>query len=200
MLSTRVKLEIAAVIVVLLVLAAIGGSWLAAREDGIRLKATLEAQNGVIAEAGKREAAREAALKDSLAQLEDLKKRTQAPQDVVRQLPRLLPLPQPITLSVAGPASQRAGTDAALPAAPVAQMPVEDLKPLFDFAADCKACQARLAASDAARQDDAVKLKAVTIERDAAVKAAKGGGKWASVRTAAKWLLIGGAIGYAAHR
>jgi hypothetical protein len=38
-------------------------------------------------------------LKDSLVHPGDLKKRTQSPTQVVQRLPRLIPLPQPITLT-----------------------------------------------------------------------------------------------------
>lgn len=201
MLTPRHKLEIAGALVALVAIAIVGGSWLGAREEGIRLKATLDAQNDVIADAGKREAAREAALKDSLIELEDLKKRTQTPQEVVRQLPQVLPLPQPITFNLPAalaqgdasraPASILAGTqDATIPAA--------DLKPLFDFAATCKECQAKLAVAVQDKADDEIKIKALGKERDAAITAAKSGSKWTRIKKAAKWFGWGALAGAAA--
>jgi hypothetical protein len=193
--TTRVKLEIAGAILALLVLGIVGGSWLGAREEGIRLKATLDAQNAVIDAAGKREAAREEALKESLATLEDLKKRTRTPQDVVRQLPQVLPLPQPITLSLPPSLVQGAGNKADSPVPQTATIPAADLKPLFDFAATCKECQQKLSSAEQDKADDAVKIAALTKQRDAAVTAAKGGSKWERIKRATKWLLIGVAAG-----
>lgn len=55
-----------------------------------------------------------------------------------------------------------------------AVLPAADLKPLYDFALDCKACQAKLAASQADLTDEKTKTTALTKERDAAVTVAKG--------------------------
>jgi hypothetical protein len=202
MLTLRVKLEITAAILALVAVAIVGGSWLGAREEAIKLKATLDAQNAVISDAGKREAARDSALRDSLAAVEDLRKRTQTPQEAIRALPQVLPLPQPITLNLPAAVSNADPTRAGLkPDAPVPQtatIPAADLKPLFDFAATCKECQAKLAAATADKADDAVKIGALTKERDAAVTAAKGGSKWQRIKRSAKWFAVGAAIGAAA--
>lgn len=195
MLTTRVKLEIAGGILALMVVGIIGGSWLGAREEGIRLKATLDAQNSVIADAGKREAERESALRDSLSQLEDLKKRTQSPQEVIRQFPAVLPLPQPITLNLPAALAQGDLAKAGVQPGQTATIPAEDLKPLFDFAATCKECQAKNQVLEQDAVDDAVKIAALTKERDAAVTAAKGGSKWRRFKSAAKWVIIGAAAG-----
>jgi len=195
MLSTRHKLEIAGALLALLAIAIIGGSWLGAREEGIRLKATLDAQKDVLAAAEKREADRAAVLKDSLAQLEDLKKRTQSPQQVVRQLPAVLPLPQPITLNVPATLPQGQPSKEGSEPEQTATIPAADLKPLFDFAATCKECQAKVLALEQDKADDAVKFDAVVKERDAAIDAAKGGGKWKRIKRAGKWFLIGAAGG-----
>ncbi|MBZ5700240.1 MAG: hypothetical protein LAN84_00175 [Acidobacteriia bacterium] len=195
MLTLRHKLEIAGALLALLALAIVGGSWLGAREDGIRLKATLAAQNSVLADAGKREAAREAVLKDSLAQLEDLKKRTQTPTQVIRALPGVLPLPQPITLSLPAALAQGDPSKAGVQPGQTATIPAADLKPLFDFAADCKACRERVMVLEQNKADDAVKVGALVKERDAAVTAAKGGSKWQRIKRAAKWFAIGAAAG-----
>jgi hypothetical protein len=208
MLTPRVKLEIAAAILGLVAVAIVGGSWIGAREEAIKLKATLDAQNAVISDAGKREAQRDAALKDSLAAVEDLRKRTQTPQDAIRALPQVLPLPQPITLNLPAAVLQadpsRAGLKPDAPVPQTATIPAADLKPLFDFAATCKECQQKLAAATADKVDDAVKITALTKERDAAVTAAKGGSKWQRMKRAAKWFAIGAGAGAiaaaAAHR
>jgi hypothetical protein len=195
MLALRVKLEIAAAVLGLAAVAIAGGSWLGAREEGIRLQATLDAQNSVIADAGKREAAREAALKDSLSQLEDAKKRTQTPVQVVQALPQVLPLPQPITLNLPAALAQGEPKLGGTQPGQTAEIPAADLKPLYDFAITCKECQARVISLQQDKADDGVKIGALVKERDAAVNASKGGGKWQRVKRAAKWFVVGAAAG-----
>ncbi len=74
-------------------------SWLASRDEQRRLRAALAAQNQLLEAADARERARQSALADMLAQIEKLKRATQTPQQIVRELSKYLPLPQPITLA-----------------------------------------------------------------------------------------------------
>jgi hypothetical protein len=74
-------------------------------------------------------------------------------------------------------------------------LPAADLKPLYDFALDCKACQAKLTASQGDLNDEKVKSAALTKERDAAVQAAKGGSALRRIARAAKWFALGAAAG-----
>ncbi len=76
-----------------------------------------------------------------------------------------------------------------------AVLPAADLKPLYDFALDCKACGAKLAASQGDLSDEKVKTAALTKERDAAVQAAKGGTALRRIARAAKWFALGAAAG-----
>lgn len=74
------------------------------------------------------------------------------------------------------------------------EIPQEDLKPLFDFSADCKACQIT-----AAKQKQAIMLlgqevESLRAERDAALNASKGGGFWSRLKSNAHWFAIGGAV------
>ncbi len=85
-----------------------------------------------------------------------------------------------------------------LPDAPTAQIPVADLKPLFDYVQDCRSCQAKLAAAKQDSVDNAAKLGAVTKERDAALATAKGGTFWRRLRRNALWFVIGAGAGAAA--
>ncbi len=190
MLSLRSKIELTAGVLILAAIAVIAGSWIAAKRDAAKLKTTLAAQTAVIADAAKREANRAKALADSLAAIEDLKKKTTAPAAVVKNLPAFLPLPVPITIEKAAPGMTAAEIQS-LPAV----LPAADLPALFAFAANCKECDEKLAAAMADRADDAVKLKAMTKERDDAVTAFKGGSKWTRIKKAAKWLAIGVAMG-----
>ena len=74
-------------------------------------------------------------------------------------------------------------------------IPAADLKPLYDFALDCKACQARLSAAQNDLADERQKTAALTKQRDAALRAVKGGSAWRRVSRAAKWFVIGAAAG-----
>jgi hypothetical protein len=75
-----------------------------------------------------------------------------------------------------------------------------DLKPLYDYVQDCRACQAQLAASNANLHDEQARSAALTRERDAAVTAAKGGSFWRRLKRNATWLSIGAAAGLVLSR
>jgi hypothetical protein len=81
-----------------------------------------------------------------------------------------------------------------------AVLPAADLKPLYDFALDCKACQAKLTAVQSDLVDEKTKTAALTKERDAAVTAAKGGSALRRIARAAKWFAIGAAAGAVAAK
>jgi hypothetical protein len=81
-----------------------------------------------------------------------------------------------------------------------AVLPAADLKPLYAFALDCKACQAKLTASQADLTDEKIKTAALTKERDSAVTAAKGGSALRRIARAAKWFAIGAAAGAVAAK
>jgi hypothetical protein len=203
---TRHTLETAAFCAALLIAALAFHAWLASRDEQQRLHATLAAQKQVLDAADVRERARDTALNATLAEIDNLKRATQTPAQVLRELPKYLPLPEPITLAQTdkpAPVSPQQGT--ALPERPEArqasaQIPAADLKPLYDYVQDCRACQAQLAAAKQDRADDAAKISALTLERDAAVTAAKGGSVWRRLRRNALWFAIGAAAGYAAAK
>ena len=166
-----------------------------AHEDQARLAATLDAQKSVIAAAERREQDRTEQLRDTLQQIESLKQAVQTPQQVIREIPQFLPqLPVPIHV-------EQPPAEPGKPAPPpVVTIPPQDLKTLYDFSADCAACKAERAALKGNLADEKARAESLEKERDAAVKAAKGGGLWRRARRAAKWLAIGVAVGYAAHR
>ncbi len=211
----RRTIDIAAFFAALLLAALAVHAWLAARADQQRLQSTLAAQKQLLDAADAREGARDATLTDTLAQINELKRATQTPAQVIRELPQYLPLPQPITLASPAPPSvpttQRgtapsgepaspATTTEPLPTAPAAQLPTADLKPLYNYVQDCRACQAQLAADKLNSADDATKIAALTRERDAAVTAAKGGTVWRRLRRNALWFVVGAASGYVATK
>jgi hypothetical protein len=221
---TRRTIEIVAFCVALLLAAMSIHAWLASRDEQQRLAAALAAQQKLLDAADARERTRQSALDATLAQIENLKRATQTPAQILASLPKYLPLPQPITMPSDGanssaasaqhapPAAVEQGTDASaksgvpgrtsspasLPSAPAAQIPSADLKPLFDFVQDCRSCQAQLAAAKQNQADDDAKLAALTAERDAAITAAKGGTFWRRLRRNAICFGVGAAFGAAA--
>jgi hypothetical protein len=225
---TRRTLEIVAFCVALLLSAMSIHAWLASRDEQQRLASTLASQKQLLDAADARERSRESALDTTLAQVEQLKRATQTPEQILRDLPKYLPLPQPITLAPshqanAAPSAQQ-GTDASaknvvppesaeadeprdlssartsskppgnLPSAPAAQIPVADLKPLYDYVQDCRSSQAQLGAAKQDKADDATKIAALTSERDAAITASKGGAFWRRLRRNALWFGVGAAL------
>jgi Transglycosylase SLT domain len=80
------------------------------------------------------------------------------------------------------------------------ELPLDDLKPLFDFVQDCRACSAQLAAAEKNRTDDAEKIAALTRQRDLAVSAARGGGFWHRLQHELEWFGAGAISGYIASR
>jgi len=76
-----------------------------------------------------------------------------------------------------------------------ALLPAADLKPLYDFALDCKACQAKLAAAQSDLNDEKTKTAALAKQRDAAIRTAKGGSALRRIARAAKWFVMGAAAG-----
>jgi hypothetical protein len=103
------------------------------------------------------------------------------------------PVPGQNTASPPNPNAQ-----SQLPNAPAAQIPAADLKPLYDYILDCKACQAKLAASQADLTDEKAKTAAMTQARDVALKAAKGGSAFQRTVRALKWFALGAAGAIAA--
>lgn len=176
-------------------------------------------------EANAREESRKAELDKQLKQLQKEQSAVQKPEQVLNALPDVLPLPTPLVLGDAGSSPTqplRSGTgngsngappDAAKAAAGTqkavvggrgenaaalsqgVRLPAEDLKPLYDFALECKACQDKLAAAQADLKDEKSKTQALSRERDDALRAARGGSVIQRVARAAKWFAIGAAAG-----
>jgi hypothetical protein len=96
--------------------------------------------------------------------------------------------------SVANPADPTADPNQ-LPSAPNAQIPAADLKPLYDYLLDCKACEAKLTAAQSDLADEKLKTATLTKSRDEALKAAKGGSTFQRTIRALKWFALGAAAG-----
>lgn len=236
MVNPMTRASIISTVVILASLAVSGiafHSWLEAHDDRVQMQATVNAQKQLIAAAEQREQQRAVELKDTLAQIAELKRQVLSPQQIVRELPRYLPLPQPIQLvppvqqgsgegswkgnslpEAAKPHQALSGanlpalSEATMPGSsqanvptpsetnvPAVQFPVEDLKPLYDFVQDCRACKAQLDVARADLNDERTKSAALTKERDAALKAAKGSSFWARLGSNVKWLALGTGVG-----
>jgi len=206
----RIWLKLAEILVPAILTITIFVSWQADRRDRAQLATQLAAAQQTIAQATASQHDRDTLLNQTLAQLAAQKQSAATPAQILKDLPTALSLPAPITLQTA-PAQEVAAKDSQadaskftnLPSNPApksgqpadAILPAADLKPLYDFALDCKACQAKLAASQSDLDDEKSKTAALTKERDAAVRAAKGGSALRRIARAAKWFALGAAAG-----
>jgi hypothetical protein len=191
----------------MLLAAAVIVSWRADRRDRAQLASELAATKKALADADARQRDRDSQLAKTLSGLATLKRTIVTPSQIIRDFPREIPLPSPIILQSATPtnspapqapaASNSSSQTISAPEAkqPQVLIPTEDLKPLYDFALECKACQARLAAAQNDLTDEKTKTTALTRERDDALRIARGGTVWRRIARAAKWFAIGAAAG-----
>jgi hypothetical protein len=174
-------------------------SWRADRRDREQLASELAATKQLVAAADAQQHDRDAHLAETLAALAAEKRMIVTPAQIVRELPREIGLPAPIVLQ-SSPETSATSADDAKPTKEQAIIPAEDLKPLYDFTIDCKACQAKLAAAQGDLTDERKKTAALTHERDDVLRMAKGGSGWRRIGRAAKWFLIGAAAGAVAAK
>jgi hypothetical protein len=101
-------------------------------------------------------------------------------------------------ISAAEPLAVKAPTPSSLSAHNLdAQLPLQDLKPLFDFVQDCRTCAAELDAARKTAASDSVKISALTRERDQALRSEKSS-FWHRLQQDAVLLAFGAMAGYAA--
>ena len=188
--------------IALLIAAAFFVEWRAERQDRTRLQAILSQAEQALQRVTTSQQQRDRQLTDTLAKLESLKSTVKSQHRILATLPDVLPLPKPIVRSpVTSDSAKETRPGNVLPAAPTpAILPPEDLKPLYDFAVDCKACQAKLAAATADLADEKTKTQTLSRERDAAVKFARGGSLRQRLSRAFKWFVAGAIAGAVAAR
>ena len=210
----RFSLRLAERAVTTLLVLAVLVAWRADRRDRTQLAAELASAKQALAQADARQHERDAQLVQTLAALAAEKRNVTTPSQIVRDLPQQIPLPEPITLQfpsdapnasrnlapVADKQTAQASSSTAKDTPVQATLPTADLKPLYDFAIDCKACQAKLTAAQRDLADEQAKATILTKERDAAVRTAKGGSALRRMARAAKWLAIGVAFGAVASQ
>jgi hypothetical protein len=192
-------------------------AWRADRRDQAKLSADLATAKQSLAQADARQHDRDNQLQQTLAVLAAKKQQVTTPAQIIRELPQLIPLPAPITLqsptvssepvttncssaSVSGPQGLAAARRCLSAAGKVQDpqpilLPTADLKPLYDFTLDCKACQTKLAAAQADLTDERAKTAVLTHERNEAVQVAKGGSLLRRLARNAKWLAVGAVAG-----
>lgn len=201
-------------VVIGIVAAALFASWRADRRDRAQLAAELAATKQLLTAADARQHDREAQLAQTLAALAAEKRTIVTPAQIVRDLPNQIPLPAPIILQASpsgspsaspvsvtqSPSSAPTNPGKSSAEQPVAVIPAGDLKPLYEFTLDCKACQAKLAAAQGDLTDEKTKTAALTQERDQALQIVRGGSTWRRIRRAAKWFAIGAAAGAVAAK
>jgi len=199
---------------------AIIAAWRAERADRAQLAAELAAAKQSLTQADDRQHTRDSQLLQTLATLAADKRSVTSPAQIIRELPQYLSLPEPITLQSTtqnqsapksgtsennvdpGTANSHSSSKNSPKGQPQTQavIPAEDLKPLYDFTLDCKACQTKLAAAQGDLTDEKTKTVTLTKERDEAVRTAKGGSLLQRITRAAKWFAIGAAAGAIAAR
>ena len=182
-------------------------AWRADRRDRAQLSSELAATKRLLNAADARQQDRDSQLSKTLSALAAQKRKLTTPAQIVRELPREIGLPSPIVLQSAAvsasfpnqtdkhPATNPKTTGNEKQAESQAVIPAQDLKPLYDFPVDCKACQAKLTAAQADLTDEKSKTAAVTRERDHALQIARGGSPFRRIARATKWFLIGAAAG-----
>jgi hypothetical protein len=212
--SWKLSIRLAELLVSAILALAVVAAWRAEHRDRAQLASELSVAKQALSQADGRQHDRDTQLLQTLSTLAAQKRTVTTPEQIVRDLPHQIALPKPIVLQPAPTESQSATQDKsnADPGRPSgsgnnstkpqtqAVIPAEDLKPLYDFTLDCKACQAKLAASQGDLTDEKAKVVVLTKERDEAVRTAKGGSLLQRAGRAAKWLLIGAALGAAASR
>lgn len=210
-------------------------SWLSSRDAERKFKNASAVEQKLIAESDAANRQQENELKTLLKQTNDLKAKTKTPFQIVKELPKYLSLPVPITLANSEQTGCEVRTDCAgtsltskvhdgkssvnsiisPPESPRvtapkpssllrgnldAKLPVQDLRPLFNFVQDCRTCDAELDAARKMEGDDAIKLAALTRERDLALRVEKRS-YWRRFRQGVVLFSLGAMVGYAAaHR
>jgi hypothetical protein len=178
--------------VLLLTLAIVASSWLRAHDAWVHLQQKLEDDRAWLVKLDQHEKTVKAEADAQVAAIQKSAAQQQTPQQIVRWLPAQIPAPAPIKIEV----PQATPSQPAPPA--IATVPQEDLAPLRDLIAKCQSCEVELPSLQAQLADERQKNNLLTGERDAALKAARGGGFFTRLKRAARWFAIGAAVGAAA--
>jgi len=202
--TLRSWLTVAAMLIALVAGVSVYFAWRGSQREQAQLKAELQATQKALTEADTRQKARNTELEKILAGFNAKKAAVQKPEQVVKALPEVLPLPAPILDGAVGGAGVSTAQGTSKQGHPTSSsnvlLPTADLKPLYDYAVDCQECRAQLSAVQGNLVDEKTKTQALTKERDSALQAARGGSVLRRVARAAKWFAIGAAAGAVAAK
>ena len=204
-------IHLAITAVALLIATTLFVEWRSEVRDRAKLQATLAVAEQSLQRATASQQDRDRQLNDAVGKLTALKATVVTQQQILARLPEVLALPKPLVAtpnvkpnaaSDGNPhgAENPSGKLTEAPSPSAVAIPAEDLKPLYDFAVDCKTCRTRLATADLT--DEKTKTQALGRERDAALKLASGGSLRQRLGRAMKWFAIGaiaGAVAAKAH-
>jgi hypothetical protein len=171
-----------------------------ANRDRAIMRATIDAQRKVIEDSQRVMAENQQKLKDSLAEIERQRKQVKTPEQAARFIPQVIPGVQPVIVQVpAGPVptSPELQTSAQpanpTPAPAHAEIPLDQLKTLYNFAQDCRACTLKLEAAETDKRELLIQLAAMEKQKTAAVNAVHGGSFLVRLRRDSKHALGAGA-------
>jgi hypothetical protein len=201
--TLRSWLKAAAMLIAMVAGVSVYFAWRGSQREQAQLKAELQATQKALTDADTRQKARNTELEKILAGFNAKKAAVQKPEQVVKALPAVLPLPAPILdvpVGNVGASSAPDGKASASTPKSNVLLPSADLKPLYDYAVDCQECRAQLSAAQGNLVDEQTKTQALTKERDSALQAARGGSVLRRVARAAKWFAIGAAAGAVAAK
>jgi hypothetical protein len=180
----RLYIRLAEVLIPAILAATFLFIWRVERQDRAQLAVELATAKQTLAQTDTRQHDRDSQLLQTLSTLAAEKRSITTPEQILRALPQQIPLPAPITLvesrTIGQPstkseqATNSSAKDATNASQSQAAIPATDLKPLYDFALDCKACQAKLAVAQGDLLDEHTKTLTLTKERDAAVRITNG--------------------------
>ena len=207
--TTRVKLELAAAVAVL-ILCLIGlHTWLGEHDARLKAETTIAAQQKAFDQAGDQVKQLQASDKDrdaqtaaTIAKLSDAASKQVTPAQIASWIPAQLQagkaLPQPITIQLPPATAANPAPNA------IASIPQADLPALRDEIASCQECGVKLsgAQADVASRDQQLKLAGEQLsaegkERDAYKLELKGGTFWHRVKGGSQKVVIGIGIGLA---
>ena len=152
------------------------------RELRARADQVVSDQQKVLAESRAAQAANEKWKQDTLEEIRRQTASIKTPEQAARFIPQVIPGVQPVIVQVpAGPVPTNPELQtSAQPANPTpapahAEIPLEQLKTLSDFAQSCRECDVKLKAALTDSAELTKQMTALEIQRDAAVRALKGG-------------------------
>ncbi len=163
-------------------------AWHSSAEDRAQMQQTIEDQQKII-EASKATMKQTQATLE--ARLEEIRKQVaqiKTPEQAARAIPQVIPGVQPLIVQVPqqAPTAQSPEPAKLAPSASgdsaeagkTVTIPLEQMPTLYQFAQSCHECEVKLDAAQVDRKELVRQMQALEEQRNAAIKAAKGGSFW----------------------